>query len=66
MNIEYNYDGSMTISEIIDGHRAKHTYYYFTKTDAIKHFKKKCIDEQTEYMLSISIDENCIVSRSKE
>ena len=41
MNIEYNYDGSMTISEIIGGHRVKHKYYYFTKKDAIKHFKEK-------------------------
>ena len=41
MNIEHNYDGSMTISEIIDGHRVKHKYYYFTKKDAIKHFKEK-------------------------
>jgi len=41
MNIEYNYDGSMTISEIIDGRRVKHKYYYFTKKDAIQHFKEK-------------------------
>lgn len=42
MNIEHNHDGSMTISDIIDGHRVKHKYYYFTKKNAIKHFKRKC------------------------
>jgi hypothetical protein len=41
MSINKNIHGAWVVSDIIGGHRVQKTYYYTTKKEAIKLFKKE-------------------------
>ena len=40
MKIEKQYNGSYLISDIVKGYRIKQVYYFYTKQEAIKHFRQ--------------------------